>query len=321
MVVEHAQFPAETVSVDEQTGQILLTRHYNINDQDPADIPGIQLYLGSTETGFLPYSVDIDVVYYNQRLQRQGPETVRCYMKTRIAESQVAKTDSDGSLTRLAVEYEGFIVGAIDHDMDIATKSELLTTDLSTTYVNEVGQPRGIGSQKEPGTNRHVPTAVWHIYENVHIDSPRVWNRKQEIFSILTGTVNEEDWQPEIVGVKWGEGRWLYLGAVFQPLGKHYYRITHSFDLAILRPILDPDDRPDDWEFITPQEVLAKHEYLWYPPSEEPILHNMGDGEYQPGTATFFGQPYRYILYPIAGQTWHIPNIDLREYTFDLLGL
>lgn len=293
--VIHVYHPTETIEYSDQTGNVVLTRQYQVEGALPTDVLALAYGTGAAN---IPYFVDVSISYVT-RFGSPLNQTVTCCAKSRKVTGVVQSSTAAKQLTQVEVIYEGLVTGVFYDELEISTKSELLVVDLDIAGIDIFGRPRGIGSKTE-GINRLVGAGTWKIYENIGITR---WKEKVVNIISLTGAVNEKSWKPTVANVSFYEGQWLYLGATFAPVGLEYYQLCHSFDMA-----------------ITISETQF-HKYPWRQYEDFTTDADMGDGTTKKRTERRYGPEVVAQIYPVAGKNNVIEGLDLRAFEFANLEL
>ena len=310
--ITHAQNPVETIEVDETSGHVRVIRSFEIAGAYPLNT----MAMSRTETiaqsyiNSLPEPIVVSVLFSTHGTAGEAPppiEAVSCYITSRTCEVRVAPEDEPKAQSIMTVIYEGLVTGPISHDLDISTDSRLLVVDLDDEEVDADGRPRSIGAKAE-GVNVQVGRGVWHVIENIHAKD---WFKKKKKIEILTGTLNEDKWRPVITkGDGWPEATWLYLGAVFTPVSKHYYQLTHTFDLAT-------ETDPFAGQYLDPKLFQNKnHKYAWRIESKETYDADDGKGGTVKRIRKRFSDEILSTIYPIAGERNVISGRNLSTTTF-----
>ena len=275
-------------------------------------------------------------------------QTVTCYSTGRVVNGVSALALEAESASTITVTYVGAVVGLISQSMNISTDSSKLVVDLNTYHAAWYGEgvggagdafyinPPGVGVKAE-GANRHVPTANYEVIENIRAEA---FGARYSDLQRLTGAVNEEGWEPTMLGGIYHEGEFLYLGATFEPIGRYYYKVTHSLhiDVAGLPSVPDADVVSDRRNLDATSNTY--HRYRWRGFKDKPDL----DADGNKITRRFYdANEHIAQQYPIAGEGLDEDGLeiemlpgdfvtirfnrnaldgrDLRDYTFaDTLG-
>ena len=310
--------PPETVDYDPLTGEVVIVRQYEARGSYPVNT--LALGRTDTESGTLPAtyadvlpSMIVASVYKDPYVTYPpaGIVSVPCYIATIHSESHVAKSDESLASTLLTVTYKGYTTGVVSHDFDISTESSLQKVNLDFGAVDLLDRPQGIGAKGE-GTNKLIPKGQWRIVQNVYGDELNTWLQKYDKITTLTGTVNEDNWLPNVYRA--GEvqrlmkrGDWLYLGAVKESLTGPYYRLVHTF-----LPYIAGTDNPD---------FPGVQFYKWREETQVEEDAPVATGVTAKRLKTSYGPEQTSQIYVVAGENNHVAGRDLSLDFFADLGL
>lgn len=212
---------------EEKIGKYVLTRKYKIENCSPEECIGLKYGAavnpdGEPATDTIPIRVDIE--HMSTLCDAAGgtsdSETVRCYATNRTAENP---PEMEGFYhTHMTVIYEGWVHQVLWWEERILTASEQILASIDAT-------PMQIGAEAQ-GTSVFRPRIELNIYENVS-SAKLMFGGYQNLIEELTGTVNEDDWNPAVteVNLLYPEGTWLYMGAAITYHARFNFSIVHRF--------------------------------------------------------------------------------------------